>query len=366
MSDNNDIASEQVPPASTASLPTETPRDFREKCHKGFIAVGLISLLALILAIYAAYNGSQSADKSVESEVQAIRQNVSQMNQQLIEQQDWQTTQQGVQAKQQQTVEELEKSLQTALHQRFYQKQDWLLYKARYYLELAQINSHWSDNQQTTLALLQEADSILQTINDQKIFVVRQSLAQEMSQLKALPVIDVAGILSQLDSARQAVTNLPLQGVTDNQPVQNNTAQTTPAGSTSWRSQLHKTAGFLKSLVVVRHHETEIQPLLSPLHQAMVRESLRMALQQAQWAVLQHNDAVYQQTLNQALEDISHSFDTQASGTKALISQIQELQKIQLNQKNPMIDQSLQQLNELIDTKNTSVIPEEKSGGNQQ
>ncbi len=84
-------------------------------------------------------------------------------------------------------IQQMNKDLQAALREHFDQKQDWLLLKARYYLELAQINAHWSDDQQVTIALLQQADALLRTIPDQQLFTVRQAIAQEITQLQVLP-----------------------------------------------------------------------------------------------------------------------------------------------------------------------------------
>ncbi|WBV63406.1 uroporphyrinogen-III C-methyltransferase [Legionella pneumophila 130b] len=62
-------------------------------------------------------------------------------------------------------MDSLNKELQTAMKQKLYQNNDWLLLKARYYLELAQINVHWSDNFNTSVALLQQADALLKGMN---------------------------------------------------------------------------------------------------------------------------------------------------------------------------------------------------------
>lgn len=98
-------------------------------------------------------------------------------------------------------MDSLNKELQTAMKQKLYQNNDWLLLKARYYLELAQINVHWSDNFNTSVALLQQADALLKGMNIPKIFTIRQTIAKEIAQLKSISVVDITGILSQLDAA---------------------------------------------------------------------------------------------------------------------------------------------------------------------
>ena len=89
-------------------------------------------------------------------------------------------------------LDNLNKQLQIAMNQRLYQNQDWLLLKARYYLELAQMNTHWSDNYNAAISLLQQADKLLEQLSSPKIFDVRQAIAKEISQLKAIPTVDIA------------------------------------------------------------------------------------------------------------------------------------------------------------------------------
>ncbi len=64
----------------------------------------------------------------------------------------------------------IQKTLSSALQERWYQNNEWLLLKARYYLELAGINAHWSDNPQTTIALLQQADDLLVNLHEPELF----------------------------------------------------------------------------------------------------------------------------------------------------------------------------------------------------
>ncbi|PYD07244.1 hypothetical protein DND62_30985, partial [Pseudomonas syringae pv. pisi] len=153
--------------------------------------------------------------------------------------------------------------LQTAMKQKLYQNNDWLLLKARYYLELAQINVHWSDNFNTSVALLQQADALLKGMNIPKIFTIRQTIAKEIVQLKSISVVDITGILSQLDAAQAAINNLSIQSVVDQQEVLNHITKSEESGKTGWRNRLQDSVNFLEKLVVIRRHNENIQPLIS-------------------------------------------------------------------------------------------------------
>ena len=246
----------------------------------------------------------------------------------------------------------LNKQLQSALQQRLYQTKDWLLLKARYYLEMAQVNAHWSDNWQTTSALLQQTDTLLADIHDQQLFNIRQAIAKELTVLKTMPKIDIPGLLSQLDAATNMISNLPLKPTVAQDNKKNTTTDNNKTMST-WRERLRESVGLLEELVVIRHHDEYIAPLPSPAYESMLRESIRLYLQEAQWAVLQNNEAVYQLSLVQAIKKINLSFDPGATETIALLGQLKTLQQIHLLQQKPILEQSLPLLNKLIESKGT-------------
>jgi uroporphyrin-3 C-methyltransferase len=263
----------------------------------------------------------------------------------------------------------LNKQLQTAMSQKLYQNQNWQLLKARYYLELAQINAHWSKNFSSTVALLQQADQLLQQINDPKIFDIRQAIAKDIAQLQALPKIDVAGILSQLDAAQNSLNELNVPSmVNDEKPEATETPTATKGTMSVWRLRLQDSMNVLSKLVVIRRNDENIKPLVSPAFEALLKENIHLNLQEAQWAVLNGNSQVYQLVLNQAITTLRKNFNEGAQYTAALIKKLTELQQVQLMQKKPEIGLALPLLNQLIQSKEPVVkqTSSDEQGGNAQ
>jgi uroporphyrin-III C-methyltransferase len=248
-----------------------------------------------------------------------------------------------------------------AMNERLYQTQDWLLLKARYLLEMAQINVHWSDNYMTSTALLQEADGLLSQINNPKILEVRQAVAQEMTQLKAVPVLDIAGILSQLDAVQIHLNTRPVLAGTDMRQPKTN--EQTPPNASAWRARLTDSINFLQKLVIIRHDDEGISPFMSPLFESLLRESIYLNLQEAQWAVLNHNTVVYQLALKQTLFNLKRISNESSDDTQALIKQINELQAIKLEAEKPQIGNALSLLNKLIKDKEVSTPPTNTDAG---
>lgn len=309
--------------------------------------LALVSLAAFVLSLSTSIRlwQFQNQKTSFDEDLGKLKQQQTTMDKQLV------SMRQGIEdmvLESQKKFTALNTSLQSALTERLYQKQDWLLLKARNYLELAQINAHWSDDPKIAIALLQQADSILQGIALQPIFPIRQMIAKEIAQLQALPAVDIPGILSQLDAAQVAVSKLP---VVDKNAIQTNAddnQQKTSPPVSAWKSHWQQSVSFLEKLIVIKHYDGDIQPALSPMHKTLLRENIRMNLQVAQWAVLRNNTRLYQQSLEQAVQNIERTFDTDTQSARSLRKQLTTLQQTTLHVAMPAIDQSLQLLNHVI------------------
>ena len=243
--------------------------------------------------------------------------------------------------------EALNKELQRALNEQYYQNQNWILLKARYCLELAQINVHWSKNFDATIALLEQADQLIHDFNEPKIFSIRQAIAHDIAALKARPTVDIVGLLSKLDAVQNTLNDLNIMST--------DTLTTPEAPVTSkntlsiWRLRLQDSINLLNRLVVIRHNEKPIEPFISPKFQALLKENIHLNLQEAQWAVLNNNPQIYQLVIHQAITTIKNNFHEQEPNTAALLKILDELEQVELNPQIPDINSALPLINELID-----------------
>ncbi|WP_133130850.1 uroporphyrinogen-III C-methyltransferase [Legionella yabuuchiae] len=255
----------------------------------------------------------------------------------------------------------LDKHMQSALKQQLYHSDDWIMLNARYYLQLAQINAHWSNNSQTTLALLQQADELLATIHDPRLFEVRQAIAQEINQIKTLQTVDYTGLLSKLEALQEAVSALPVKKTVtpDLEHGEKPSEHKTPE---AWRERLKNSVNLLERLVVIRRHDEEIQPLLSQQQESLLRASIRLNLQEAQWAVLQNNEIVYKMALNQTAETIKRYFAADSAVAKGVLKQLQALNKKDITVSKLDLKRSLTLLNQLIQAKNSKSVEAPKTG----
>ena len=312
----------------------------------------LIALIAIAASLYSMYSTQQTMQRLnlLRIEVSSLKEH--QMDAKTLFDNMLTTTKQSEDTLKSE-LNSVKKQLQVTLQQSRYLSKDWVLLKARYCLELAQINAHWSDDSDTTIALLQEANRLLAPLEAQDSFSVRQAITKEIIQLQSIATLDMAGLLSQLDAIEDLLIKLPIKPVVV--PVSPNAITTTHTKTSTWHEYLQNSIDVLQRLIVIRHHDETIQPMASPAYESMLRESLHLTLQQAQWAILEHNEALYQRSLTQARQQMNQAFEPNTAATNLVSHQLQSLQKIHLMQKKPILDESLQLLNQLIETKDASI-----------
>lgn len=251
----------------------------------------------------------------------------------------------------------LTSKLTKSLSQKGIQQETWLPINAKHFLELAEISNHWNNNPQSTIALLQAATAALENTSGTELFTVRQAIAETIAQLKAMKKLDWAGLLSELDAAQSLVQQMPVK--TGQNVLLSSSTPNSPPEQDQWHKSLH----LLGKLVIVQHHETDITPLLLPMYQSLLRETINMNLQMAKWAALQQDRGLYQQSLQQALTEIGRSFDPSSPLTQNIIQQLQALAQRPLQ--NPDIDVSrpLQLLNQYLDKSQDTPSPSLQEGG---
>ena len=246
-----------------------------------------------------------------------------------------------------QALDELNNQLHTAINPSTDVSNHWLLLKAHYAIELAELNAYWSRDSYSTIALLKYADNLLAQHPSAQLFTVRQALAREITAQETAPTLDQAGVLSQLDALQQEITHCSFKQ-TPQPIVQNDKTSPTATASTSWHARMSACLHLLKQFFVVRYHPDPLQPLLTPAYKALQRETIRLNLQEAQWAVLQRNETVYQLSLKQAIRNIHRAFGNNTS-TQPLLNQLHALTSIVIQSTKIIPDESLTALNQVMD-----------------
>ena len=95
----------------------------------------------------------------------------------------------------------------------------------------------------------------------------------------------------------------------------------------------------LKSAVRIQHQEQPILPLLSVSYRNALMVNLHSLIAQAQWAVLQHQSAVYQDSLSQIESLLKQYFLATDTQTQSVLSAVQGLMKVDLMMTMPDLEE---------------------------
>ena len=339
--------------AEEHQMPRQTKvNSARKRCSMNAITL-FVASLALLVSGYGFFSNTKAEHDAIKENKTAHSVLTTLMKQQrdIAEEQKSQTL--ALNQLTQRTNEDivaLNNEVDSVRHQPTNKNQEWLLLTVRYYLELAQINAHWSDSTKATVNLLEQADLILAQLNTPQVFKIRQIIAMELVELNAIHPTDVPGLLSQLDAMQHQVTQLndqPILSTPDEYPHQAPTSSVNP----DWKERLQESLTRFSSFVVIRHHDEDIKPLLSPQLAFILKESIHLNIQQAQWAILNKNTQTYQWALKQAITTLVKNFNSQLTNTQTLLKQLTQLQNLRISQEQPQVGGALPLINQLLEQK---------------
>lgn len=250
-------------------------------------------------------------------------------------------------------MEKIQKNINATLKDSPYKTNDWLMQKARYYLELAGINNTWTNDYATTQSLLEGADNTLKNISSEEITEIRKTIAAEALKVSTANKLDTIKLLSQLHAISTAIQNIQAK------PSVNNTSESAVnadenKASASWREHFKNSLAQLNKLIIVRRTTDASKHILSPNYLAAIRENIKLNIQQMQWAVIERNQEVYNISCKQAMENIETSFNLDAAETKAILEKLEQMQEVDLTLAKAKIGGALHALEKLIAGENAS------------
>ncbi|MGA8260759.1 MAG: uroporphyrinogen-III C-methyltransferase [Arenicellales bacterium] len=202
----------------------------------------------------------------------------------------------------------------------------------------------------TATTALQLADQRLEELGNPAFLEVRKLLAKDITALKGVPTVDIAGLTLRLGSMAGKVENLPLA-----QKVERPVAGKAGAGgkgesggkSNAWVKAGKALVGDLERLVRIQNVEKPPKPLLTPDQRYFLFTNLRLMLSGAQLAALRRNTATFHDNLDQAEKWIKEYFDTSQESVQQLLGDIDKMSGVELNPKLPDISDSLEKLKEV-------------------
>ncbi len=326
----------------TATIEQSTVNTAQPKGSKRATAALVITLLvAGIFSAFGFYQYQQNQQLLFQ-----LQSHVNRLKAEIRQQQSTQQAKLDSQTKQlkDQTAVQLEqqdktiKSLQLALADiKGRHPNDWLLAEADYLVKMAGRKLFLEHDPESATLLMESADQRIASLNDPSLVSLRKEIAQDITQLKALPLIDKEGLVIKLLTLQQQVDQLPLANalLPEAKPEQK---QTVSNDIYDWKDNLLTSLkDFASHFITFRTREGNVVPLLSPQQHFYLKENVKAKLDTTIKGVYSENNDIYQKGLAIALEWSQQFFNQDTLVVKKFQQQLE-----QLNQQNVQVDYPVQ------------------------
>ena len=240
---------------------------------------------------------------------------------------------------------------------------DWYLSEAAYLARLASQRLQTERSTKNPLALLQKVDSILVELNEVGMLAVRAAIATDIATLRLAGEIDVEGIVLELNALTAEIDQLsmiqlsvPVPDI--NQALDSNDSANADVNSTlsqRWSSLVDTFSQSLGQLVQVKQRVEPIERVLSASEESIVRNNLRLLLQQAANAALREQQTIYDLSLKHAQQWVAQYFQMNSS-VQVLKNRMIDLSGKQVVQQLPRIDGSVNALEAFMIIRQSSLL----------
>jgi len=319
-------------PASAEAQPQQTPAPRRSPWL--LILLILLALMAAAAAgagsywlyqqLQALQHDSQKQNRELQSALTAADKQISDLRQQLQQQAGLTDKVQSLETLQQETAQRI-----NSLTKR--DPNHWVLAETEYLIRLAGRKLWLERDPATAMALLKEADSRIESLQNPTFLPLRKALAGDINNVGSIKITDIAGTLYAIDEIINGLDKLPLNR-TEAEPLPEEEQQQLTESIDDWRSNLAKSwQALIDEFITIRHRNTDLAPLLSPQQQWYLQQNIRNKLLQAQLALHRHDELNYRQSLAMARKWIYQYFSLGDEQTKAVLEALDALQTLRID-----------------------------------
>ena len=214
----------------------------------------------------------------------------------------------------------------------------WLLAEAEYYMQIANAQLQLGNNPHLAMLALGMADERVVQMANPGLTEVRRAIADELAALEVMDKPDIEGVSLTLASLSRVVESLPLR-TTDAGRGDGDSATDEDLSGTerAWAS----VKGAMTGIVKVTPPDEETRALLTPDTARLIRSNLALQLQAARLALLRGEQAIFEQSLDDANALLDAYFDTGSAPVSSAQQTIVEMRDSLFAVTPPDISESL-------------------------
>ncbi|RBM40153.1 uroporphyrinogen-III C-methyltransferase [Vibrio tarriae] len=225
---------------------------------------------------------------------------------------------------------------------------DWLLAEADYLVKLAGRKLFLEHDVETATQLMESADQRIAALNDPSLTPLRKAMANDITTLKNIPLIDRDGLVLRLISLQQQIDNLPLANaiLPADQPQ---TSQAVSENINDWQTNLKSSLkAFADNFITFRSRDGNVIPLLSPTQHFYLKENLQAKLETAIKGVYTEQQTLYRTALDTAAQWSASFFNPDDKAVQSFNAALAQLAEQQVQVEYPVKLQAQQQLADVI------------------
>ncbi|KZX61838.1 heme biosynthesis operon protein HemX, partial [Vibrio sp. HI00D65] len=281
----------------------------------------------------------QNTQSAVNKDLQAIKQETIQEASHAVEKT------QVVQSQQQKSIQSLQLAVADVKGRR---PNDWLLAEADYLVKLAGRKLFLEHDAVSATKLMESADQRIAALNDPSLVSLRQSMTNDITKLRTIPLIDRDGLVLRITSLQQQVDKLPLaNAILPEAEVVEKKAVSQDIND--WQSNLMTSMkDFSENFITFRSRDGEVIPLLSPEQHFYLRENIKGKLETAIRAVYKEQGEVYSAALKTANEWSKSYLNQDDNSVIEFEKAIKQLSEQNITVKYPVKLESQIQLSDVI------------------
>lgn len=307
---------------------TEKPIEAKKCPYRKWLPVFacLLSIIAISISLWTArflkneIGNLKSGNAVFETSLKKLQQQLPELQYEVRSQQD--------------SINEWLKQTKTSKRNWIEREASYLVKQAIYQLKLNNLNS--------ATELLSDAFNTLNTASFVEAGGIKNQLAEVVRVLKATKTVNRDELISQLGALKQQVEKLPL-----NLPEFSNlpaTRMTKNDQSGFWRP-LKESWEQIKQLMIIRHHDKPVEPLVAPLQDVYLRQNLQLQLEEASMAVLYRDPNLYHSCLQKIDAWVKQFFNPRDKATQAFLETIHQLSQVDIETASPNV---FNKLNEIL------------------
>jgi len=349
-------AVEQASQPEAKSATTKQP-EFEEKQGKRGVKLGTIAIVISLLIGGGLTFQMQQRNAQYQAQIDALQAQLKQT--QTSVQSELDSTKQQAIAKateithraetvleqQQKSIESLQVAVADVKGRR---PNDWLLAEADYLVKLAGRKLFLEHDAVSATKLMESADQRIAALNDPSLVPLRKSMANDITKLKTVPLVDREGLVLRITSLQQQVDSLPLANalLPEAQQVEK---QVVSEDVNDWQNNLMTSLkDFSENFITFRTRDGNVIPLLSPQQHFYLKENIKAKLETAIKAVYVEQQDIYSTALTTADKWSATFFNQDSNEVKEFNKALELLSKQTVQVEYPVKLETQQQLSDVI------------------